>query len=139
MPIEKSAGIILFKREKDKIYYLLLHYPQGHWDFPKGHIEYGEKEADAAKRELKEETGIEHFTFVKGFKRVMKYFYKREGQTVMKFVSFFLGETKAKKIVLSFEHTDFKWLCYNRAVELLTFNSAKAFLKQADEFLCQKS
>jgi len=26
MPVEKSAGAVVFRREGDKIYYLLLHY-----------------------------------------------------------------------------------------------------------------
>ena len=35
---EKSCGVVLF-REKDGItLYLLLHYPSGHWDLPKGHV-----------------------------------------------------------------------------------------------------
>ena len=35
---EKSAGAILFVKEKEPRY-LLLHYEAGHWDFPKGHVE----------------------------------------------------------------------------------------------------
>jgi len=27
MPVEKSAGAVIFRREGDKIFYLLLHYP----------------------------------------------------------------------------------------------------------------
>ena len=48
MPLEKSAGAIIFRKNK-KIKYLLLHYPSAsktqakdYWDFPKGHIEKGE-------------------------------------------------------------------------------------------------
>jgi len=39
MPKEKSAGAIILRKEDNKIYYLLLHYHSGHWEFPKGHIE----------------------------------------------------------------------------------------------------
>ncbi len=42
MPIEKSAGVIIFKKEGDKFFYLLLYYPalshrasEDYWDFPK--------------------------------------------------------------------------------------------------------
>lgn len=43
MPVEKSAGAVIFRKEEGKIYYLLLHYQARHWDFPKGHLEKGEK------------------------------------------------------------------------------------------------
>ena len=55
MPREKSAGAIIFRKENNIIYYLLLHYPSlnrkgGHWEFAKGHIEAGESDEDFAKR-----------------------------------------------------------------------------------------
>ena len=33
---QKSAGIVLFRNDSDKNEFLLLNYPQGHWDFVKG-------------------------------------------------------------------------------------------------------
>ena len=72
--VEKSAGAVIFRKEDDKIYYLLLHYQGGHWDFPKGNIEKGEKLEDTVRREVKEETGIENIKFALGFKEAIKYF-----------------------------------------------------------------
>ena len=59
MPKEKSAGAIIYRKEsvdtaqgkKYKIYFLLLHYFSGHWEFPKGHIEKDETEEETLKRE----------------------------------------------------------------------------------------
>jgi len=138
MPIEKSAGAVVFRKEKNKIYYLLLHYESGHWGFPKGHIEKGESIEDAAKREIEEETGIEDIKFVPGFKEWIKYFFKTGDKNIMKIVTFFLGETKTKDIKLSFEHKGCAWLPYEQAFNQLTFNNAKEILKKANNFLLAK-
>ena len=52
MPKEKSCGAIVFKKEKQGIKYLLLHYEAGHWDFPKGNQEKNKKEEQTAAREI---------------------------------------------------------------------------------------
>lgn len=147
MPIEKSAGAVIFRREpfessqgkKTEFFYLLLHYRARHWDLPKGHIEKGEKPEDAAKREIEEETGIKEIEFVSGFKETIKYFYKRDGKNFFKIVVFFLAETKMKKVKISYEHRGFKWLSYEKALKQLTFKNAKDVLKKANRFLKHKS
>lgn len=138
MPIEKSAGAVIFRRENKKIYYLLLHYEARHWDFPKGHIEKGESEEDALRREVFEETGIKNLKIVPGFRKTMRYFFKREGKTIMKTVVFYLAETKTKRVRLSFEHIGYKWLPYIAARKQLTFKNAKDFLQSADKFLIDR-
>ena len=42
---EKSCGIVVFHRKDEECEFLLLHYPEGHWDLPKGHVEEGESES----------------------------------------------------------------------------------------------
>jgi len=135
MSIAKSAGFIVFRRENDRLYYLLLHYTSGHWDFPKGAIEKGETLEETAKRELREETGIKNVKIIPGFKEWIKYYFKWKGETVMKIVTFLLGETKTKKIEISFEHQGYKWLTFRDALEQLTFKNAKEVLEKANSFL----
>ncbi|PIW92064.1 MAG: diadenosine tetraphosphate hydrolase [Candidatus Nealsonbacteria bacterium CG_4_9_14_0_2_um_filter_37_38] len=139
MPIEKSAGAVIFRKEKDTIEYLLLHYQAKHWDFPKGNIEKGEKLEDTVRREVKEETGIENIKFALGFKEAIKYFYKLKGRNIFKIVTFFLAETKTKEVKISWEHTGFEWLPYEEALEQLTFKNAKEILKKANEFISRES
>ena len=50
------AGIIPISYIGRKV--LMVRHPEGHWGFPKGHVEFDETEITAAKRELFEETGI---------------------------------------------------------------------------------
>jgi len=84
MPVEKSAGAIIFRREKGILKYLLLHYKAGHWDFPKGNIERGESLAETVKREIKEESGIFDLNFIPGFKESIEYFYKLKSKNIFK-------------------------------------------------------
>ncbi len=143
MPIEKSAGAVIFSRSDKKIEYLLLHYQARHWDFPKGNIEKGEKPKETARREIFEETGIKNIEFIPGFKETIKYFYKRKTagrqKNIFKIVVFFLAQTKTKKVKISWEHQGFKWLLYKEALEQLTFKNAKDILKKANDFISKKS
>lgn len=135
MPIEKSAGAIVFRKEKNKIYYLLLHYQAGYWDFPKGNIEKGEKLEETAKKEIKEETGIDEIEFIPKFKESIKYFYKLKGENIFKIATFFLVKTKEKEIKISWEHLGYQWLPYEKALERLTHKNAKEVLEKANDFL----
>ena len=135
MPIEKSAGAVVFRREMGTIKYLLLHYELGHWDLPKGHIEKGENPEDAARREIFEETGIKNINFISGFRQAIRYYFRAEGKTILKFVVFYLAETKIKEIKISEEHQGFLWLSYEEALRQLTFKNAKDVIKKTDSFL----
>lgn len=146
MPVEKSAGAVIFRKENSKIYYLLLHYPstvqvkksrapRDYWDFPKGHIEKGEKEQDTVRREVEEETGLRDIELVEGFKSGIRYFFRFQGKNILKFVTFYLAETKAKDIKVSDEHLGYVWLSYEEVLEKLTFKNAKEILQKAHKFL----
>ena len=40
---QTSAGVVLFRNVSHEKSFLLLNYPQGHWDFIKGKMEQNEK------------------------------------------------------------------------------------------------
>jgi len=132
---EKSCGIVLFKEDNDIREYLILHYPGGHWDYAKGHIEKDEDEYETALRELKEETGIGDVKFIEGFRMPISYKYIKDGKPSNKEVIFFLGKTKSKKVSLSFEHKDFRWMPFKEALKKLTFDNAKNVLKAVEKFI----
>src|SRR3989338_1982246 len=133
--VEISAGVVLFRKEQDKVYYLLLHYQSGHWDFPKGPVEKGEHLQQTAIRELKEETGIGDAELLNGFKEELSYFFKKGNKVINKKVVFFAAETMQKEVVLSSEHAGYKWLPYKEALAQTTFKNAKQVLEKADKFL----
>lgn len=136
---ETSAGAIIFridgKAKRPK--YLLLHYGAGHWDFVKGHIESGEDEESALRREAEEETGLTDLKLISGFRHKISYFYKKDGKTIPKDVIFLLAKTAAaeKDVKLSFEHSEYVWLEFEEAMKKATYDSSKEVLRKADEFL----
>ncbi len=133
--MEKSAGIIICRKDADELKFLLLHYQAGHWDFPKGHVEKGETDIQAAIRETKEETGISDIRIVEGFNEKISYFYRRDGKAVFKEVVFFLGESKTSDVKISFEHIGFEWLNYDDSMARLTFKNSREMLVKAIKFL----
>ncbi len=132
---EKSCGIVLYREEAGTNLFLILHYPSGHWDLPKGHVEEGETEHETAARELLEETGIADLEFVAGYREEISYKHYPKGKLSNKQVIFFLGKTELSDIRLSHEHHDFKWLGHENAVNKLTFENAKNLIRKAKEFL----
>lgn len=138
---EKSCGIILINRGGDTTQgsrepkFLLLHYPQGHWDFPKGHTEINEDEFATTRRELTEETGIIDVKFYDGFREKIHYFFKQDGELMSKNVIFFLAETNTTEIKLSHEHKGFEWLNYENARKKITFNDSRKVFEKAKAFL----
>ncbi len=119
--------------------YLVLHYEEGHWDLPKGHVEAGESETQTALRELEEETGIKDVEPVFGFRETIEYYYRREGRTMHKEVVFFLAKTATGEVRLSDEHIGSEWLSYEKALERLTFKNAKDLLAKAERRLKAES
>ena len=135
MGTEKSAGIVLFRNDSSKNEFLLLNYPQGHWDFVKGKVEQNETSHETALRETREETGITHIEFIDGFEEWVEYDFKFKKEDIHKKVIFFLAKTDEKNIHLSHEHNDYIWLEYNDAMKKTTFENAKNVLTKANEFL----
>lgn len=134
MQFQFSGGFVLFNVKNGVREYLLLHYPHGHWDLPKGKIEKGETKHEAALRELKEETGLDA-TIIDGFQEQFDYFFKAEGQLIKKTVYFFIAQTDKREITLSHEHIGSAWLPKEEALARLTFENAKELLNSADSFL----
>lgn len=149
MPVERSAGAVIFYESSKRREYLLLHHQtmankrasarvSGHWSFPKGHVEKGETTEETVRREVKEETGITKLDFIPGFKQTIRYFVNYNGEKRMKFVAFFLCSTNQKKVTISFEHQGYKWLFYDEAIKTISYTSDKQVLKAAEAFLSKQ-
>ena len=137
---ERSAGAVVFYMEEEaEPEYLLLHYTAGHWDFPKGNIEAGEGEKQAATREIREETGITDVEFFDGFRMKIDYRYRHGKRPILKEVVLFLARTQTRQVTLSHEHIGFAWKKFDNAVQMLTYRNAKNLLSAAKDFLQNRS
>ncbi|MBI2545766.1 NUDIX domain-containing protein [Candidatus Woesearchaeota archaeon] len=132
---ERSAGAVVFVKEKPEVKFLLLHYTGGHWSFPKGNIEKGETELVTAQREIQEETGLTDLQFFDGFREVIHYYYKRGGSTILKEVIFLLAQSFKEHVTISHEHIGFAWLTYDKALEKVTYDNDKNILKKATDYI----
>ncbi|MEA2309299.1 MAG: hypothetical protein QOI65_1585 [Thermoleophilaceae bacterium] len=86
---EFSAGGVCVRRMRGRDFMAAVRVKGGSvLALPKGHIDPGESSAEAARREVREEAGVDA-TLVEKLGDV-KYWYSRGGERVMKVVSFFL-------------------------------------------------
>lgn len=120
---EKSCGCVVI--EDGKV--LLIQQRNGHWGFPKGHIEADETERNAAIRETKEETNIEveieegriytenYITDKGNYKEVIYYTAKKVS-----------GEVKKQES----EIREVKWFPIEEALDKLTYDNTRNLLKK---------
>jgi 8-oxo-dGTP pyrophosphatase MutT (NUDIX family) len=111
-----DAGAII-KNNEGK--FLVIKGKTGCWGFPKGHIKRGEKIEAAAKREAREEVGLNvklsavsksiEYPLEKGRKRIQ----------------FFLAETNSKTVKPNSEVKDYKWLAKEEVMKILSFDDLK--------------
>lgn len=137
---ERSAGVVCYRESGGRPggalrEYLILDHGR-HRDFPKGHVEPGETDRDAALRELAEETGIADVELDADFSRELGYFFRdRSGRLVRKTAVFFLGETAAAEVRLSHEHVGAAFLPFEAALARLSHAGPREVLRAADSQL----
>jgi bis(5'-nucleosidyl)-tetraphosphatase len=116
----RASGAVVFRRTPRGIRLLVLR-AYNNWDFPKGLVESGEDMLTAAKREVKEETGLTDVDYPFGdeFKETLPY-----GSN--KIARYYLAETGEHAIELPVstalgrpEHHEFRWVSFDEAEDLL--------------------
>lgn len=134
---ETSAGGVVFRRGDDgRVRYLLIRDSYRNWGFPKGHLESAEPPADAARREVGEETGLEDLV-LHGPIKVIDWYFRFRGQTIHKYCHFFLFESKHGDPVPQADEgiSGCAWHPIDDALQTISYDNARQVLRQADEMV----
>lgn len=138
-----SAGVVVYREGEERSYLLLRSALTRRpvWEFPKGALEAGESEREAAARELEEETGLApgDYTLHDGFRAEERYFFTRgsgpERRLIHKQVTYFLAEWHRGEVRISREASRFTWATAGEAQRLLRFPEKRRVLAAAERWL----
>ncbi len=128
----QAAGYVVFRREAGGgLSYLLLRATKhGEWGFPKGHADPGEDDRATARRETREECGLDIPTGHPWFLVEITYRVRKGPKTVI----YFGAEAPPGDVVLSREHDRSAWLPYHKASPLLPHENSRKVLDRAAVF-----
>ncbi len=145
MKYRKGVFILMYTKTNKGIKYLILkrklHWKG--WEFSKGGIENKEPILKTVKRELKEETGISDFLWIKKFNFSGKYKYEKElsdregiiGQTFEALYAVRVSPEKMRIKIDKKEHSSYQWVDYKTALNMLTWKNQKESLKIVKKWL----
>jgi len=134
---EFSAGGVVFKKVKDDFKIVLIAKSNSTiWCLPKGKIEAKETREETARREIKEETGLEGKPLEKIGSIKYWFFLKEDRVKVFKTVFFFLFEyLKGSLNSCDHEVDHLRWFSIDKALQIMTYPSERAIVKKAKQIL----
>ena len=133
MTYEKSCGAVVFRNDKSgggfkRFVLMIKHSREGHYSFPKGHVEAGETEIMTAEREVFEETAVK----IRINERFRQPVYYRPKPGVKKQVVYFVAFTKQTEVTpREGEVAIAEWIPVENAVECLVHNNDKRVFENA--------
>ncbi len=125
---------MVFRREGEEVYFLLIRDPYENWGLPKGHVERGEAAEETAVREVMEETGIREVE-LRDALATIDWFFRDGADLIHKYCHFFLMETTNSGTEPQLEEgiTECIWLPLQEALVTLTYDNARAVLESAGQ------
>jgi 8-oxo-dGTP diphosphatase len=139
--VEHSAGGIVFRRCGRQILVGMIMDSYRKWTFPKGHVEKGESVSHAALRETREEMGLKRLRLVAPLGGISIWFkdrYEHVGETIHKYIDFFLMETAPEERGAPERRERvyaIRWVPYRQASKRAGYKNIQPVLKVAVAYL----
>ena len=138
VPIEEtSAGGVVFRRVNgDQPAFLLIRDSYRNWGLPKGHVEAGEEAAEAALREVAEETGLTDLALRAPIQEI-DWFFRFRRRLIHKTCSFFLMESASGDACPQRDEgiTACRWLPFDAALKTVSYANAREVLHAAGQIV----
>ena len=133
---EFSAGGVVTRRMQGRAFVAVVRVREQILALPKGHPDPGESSAEAAQREVREEAGLE-IELVEKLGDI-RYWYVRDGERVMKIVSFFLFRYRSGSVEdHDHEVEEALWIPLEEAPERLAYKGEREIAGTALSRLAQ--
>lgn len=139
--MEFSAGGVIYRRRGNHFEIAFIKDQKDKWTFAKGHIEPGETNSAAARREAEEEMGLSGLV-EKSFLGAIDFWFRDQyntpGALIKKRVYYFLFEStssEAGRPQKEEQISEVKWAPIEQAVDMLDYANTKKILKKAIEIL----
>ncbi len=127
-----TAGGVVIQEATGKV--LVVEQVNSTWSLPKGHIDFGEDALSAAKREIKEESGVRRLRLINKIGNYSRYKMGLNGEddiSELKNMVFFLFYTPQKKLrPEDIENPSAQWINKEKVASLLTHSKDKDFFNK---------
>jgi dATP pyrophosphohydrolase len=122
---ESAIEFLLLKRAEDQIYPAV-------WQMVSGKIKESEKAFETSLRELKEETNLTPLKMWIAPK--VNSFYSSQTDSICLIPVFAVQVKKDSKVVISNEHSEYKWVTSNEAKRLLAWDGQRKAVELIEEY-----
>lgn len=134
--VERSAGGVVVRTLEGAVHLLLIRDPYRKWGLPKGHLEDGERPADAALREVREETGLHELILGPDLGEI-DWTFQLKGVRIHKYCRFFLMSSPRGAVRPETKEgiTECRWLPLDEATRTIDYDNARGVILRAAEHI----
>ena len=134
-----AGGIVWHQTELGAWMVLLIRDKHEQWSLPKGHLEGDETEAQAAAREVEEETGV-RCVIGPLLKRIAYPIHKKKGWR-LKRVAYFLASAQTTALIAATDEgiSDVRWCMLDEALALIGYAQIRDLVRQSYDRVQQQA